>query len=198
MKSTSIKNINALIEKGYADRESENAAACCRAFLTAWKELQEAAPVTYTDFSELVADYNQDGTSYDWLGWIWDVCDAIDPTNSDQNDCLLDRLQFINEFKKRFPDTTDIDLLEFLQRALIKTNFLLGKEEEGQEAVEDFYQLFPNSVWGYIEWGDALLKKETPTDATKELALTIYKKALVLKDDPDYMDVLKRRIQRTR
>ena len=94
---------------------------------------------------------------------------------------------------KRFPDTTDEDLIEFLQRNLIKSNFILGNDEEGAEAVAVFYQSFPESVWGYIEWGDALLKR-IPAD--KVAALAIYKKGLTLKDDPDYLDVLKRRIRK--
>ena len=192
MKETSIQKINTLIAKGFEERASTNSKSCCDFFLLAWEELVSNAPTDYTDFAALVADFNQ-GDGYDWFGWIWDICEELETASSDHKECLTERLQFIQAFRKRFPDTTDEDLIEFLQRNLIKTNFILGNDKEGAEAVATFYQSFPDSVWGYIEWGDALLKR-TPTD--KEAALAIYKKGLTLKDDPDYLDILKRRIRK--
>jgi len=176
MKETSIQKINTLIAKGFEERASANSKSCCDSFLLAWGELVNNAPTDYTDFAALVADFNQ-GDGYDWFGWIWDICEELETASSDHKECLTERLQFIQAFRKRFPDTTDEDLIEFLQR----------------KAVATFYQSFPDSVWGYIEWGDALLKR-TPTD--KEAALAIYKKGLTLKDDPDYLDILKRRIRK--
>lgn len=192
MKETSIQKINTLIEKGFEKRSSTDSKACCNSFLLAWEELIKNAPAEYTDFATLVADFNQ-GDGYDWFGWIWDICEELETASAEHQECQTERLQFIHAFMQRFPDTTDEDLIEFLQRNLIKTNFILGKDEEGKEAVATFYQFFPDSVWGYIEWGDALLKRN-PMD--KEAALAVYKKGLVLKDDPDYLDVLKRRIKR--
>ncbi len=192
MKETSIQKINSLIEKGFEERSAADSKACSNTFLLAWEELVTHAPPAYTDFSALVAAFNQ-GEGYDWFAWIWDICEEFETASADNQECLTERLQFIDAFMQRFPDTTDEDLIEFLQRNLIKTNFLLGKDVEGAEAVTTFYQFFPDSVWGYIEWGDALLKR-TPVD--KEAALAIYRKGLTLKDDPDYLDVLKRRIRK--
>ena len=88
--------------------------------------------------------------------------------------------------------------MEYLQRTLIRTNFLLERDEAGKKAVEDFYKKIDYSVWGYIEWGDALIKRvATPSKEIYEKALDIYKRGLMLDDDEEFMDILKNRIART-
>jgi len=196
MKKTAITTINDYIAKGLEERTTNNAKACSSTFLAAWQELLAAAPASYTDYTTLVADFNSDGEAYDWYAWVWDVCEELDLASRTSPECVEERLLFIESFKARFPDTDDEDLQEFLQRNLIKSNFLLYKQAEGEQAVADFYEQFPFSVWGYIEWGDALLnRKEKPSPADLATILSVYKKGLTLEDDPDYMDILKRRIK---
>ena len=87
--------------------------------------------------------------------------------------------------------------MEYLQRTLIRTNFLLERDEAGEKAVEDFYKKIDYSVWGYIEWGDALIKRaKTPPREVYEQALSIYQKGLGLDDDEEFKDILKNRIAR--
>ncbi|MEM1124283.1 MAG: hypothetical protein AAGJ18_27845 [Bacteroidota bacterium] len=112
-------------------------------------------------------------------------------------ECLSNRIVFIEAFKTRFPATSDEELLEFLQRSLIKTHFLMGNDEAGEQAVQDFYPQYDYSVWGYIEWADALLKREpSPTEETYQSALMVYQKGLLLEDDEEFMDLLQRRIEK--
>jgi len=199
MKKSAITTINDYIAKGLEERTADNPQACSSSFLSAWRELLTAAPAAYTDYNSLVADYNSDGDAYDWYAWVWDVCEELELASRTSPDCIEERLQFIESFQTRFPDTEDEDLQEFLLRNLIKSYFLLGKQAEGEQAVAKFYQQFPYSVWGYIEWGDALLNRaEKPSSETLEIVLSIYKKGLTLDDEEDYMDILKRRIKKLR
>ena len=199
MKKSAIKIINNYIAKGLEERTADNPQACSSSFLAAWTELLDAAPTAYTDYMALVADYNMERDAYDWYAWVWDVCEELELASRTSPNCMEERLQFIESFQTRFPDTEDEDLQEFLLRNLIKSYFLLGKQAEGEQAVAQFYQQFPHSVWGYIEWGDALLdSSENPSPEELEKILAIYKKGLRLEDDADYMDILKRRIKRLR
>jgi len=199
MKKSAITTINEYIAKGLEERATDNSSSCSSSFATAWKELLAAAPATYTDYTALVADYNSDGDAYDWYAWVWDVCEELELASRTSPNCIGERLQFIESFKARFPDTEDEDLQEFLQRNLIKSYFLLHKQAEGEQAVANFYQQFPYSVWGYIEWGDALLNRtENPSPEELGTILSIYKKGLTLDDEQDYMDILKRRIEKLR
>lgn len=196
MKKSAISTINEYIEKGLAERDTDSK-ACSAHFLTAWMELLAATPATYTDFITLIEAYNTDEASYDWYAWVFDICEEYELLSHDRPESIEQRLQFIESFNTRFPDTEDEDLQEFLLRNLIKSYFLLGKDVAGEQAVVKFYQQFPHSVWGYIEWGDALLTRtEHPSPEEVATILAIYKKGLKLEDDSDFMDILKRRIRK--
>ena len=177
MKKSAITTINQYITKGLEERIASNSKACSTSFLAAWNELVATAPTAYTDYTTLVADYNSDGEAYDWYAWVWDICEELDLASQTSSECIEERLHFIESFKARFPDTEDEDLQEFLQRNLIKSYFLLNKQAAGEQAVADFYEQFPYSVWGYIEWGDALLnRKEKHSPAELATILLFIKK----------------------
>lgn len=197
LKKTTIKKINNWITKGFEKRSEEASKECCDYFLKAWKELSEKAPKSYLDFNLLVEKYNQDEADYDWGGWIWEVGEELGNAGKHHRECLDHRIEFIQAFKTRFPETSDEELMEYLQRTLIKTNFSLGNDAEGEAAVKAFYEKIDYSVWGYIEWGDALIKRLTkPSKAIYEKVLNIYEKGLGLDDDEEFMDILKNRIAR--
>ena len=199
LKKASIKKINNWITEGFEKRSEEASKECCNYFLQAWQELHDHAPKSYRDFSVLVEKYNQDEADYDWGGWIWEVGEELGTAGKHHPECLEHRIEFIQAFKTRFPATSDEELMEYLQRTLIKTNFLLGHDEAGEQAVKDFYAKIAYSVWGYIEWGDALVKRiKTPTEAIYEQVLGIYEKGLGLDDDEEFLDILKGRIARIR
>jgi len=126
MNQATIEKINKHIEEGISKKEKENPIGGSFAFLEAWKLLADHVPTTNSDFLKVVDSYNGDGESYDWYAWIWEVCGALEQAGDIHKACLRDRLHFIDAFKKRFPATTDEDILECLQRHLIKTNFLLS------------------------------------------------------------------------
>ncbi|MEM6317883.1 MAG: hypothetical protein AAF960_09440 [Bacteroidota bacterium] len=197
MKKTVIRHINQRIAEGYEKRNNGDTKACCDHFLNAWKMLKETAPKDVQDFSQLVEAYNKDEADYDWGGWIWEIGEALGTAGQDDSECLAHRIEFIEAFKTRFPATSDEELLEFLQRSLIKTHYLMGNDEMGEQAVRDFYQQYDYSVWGYIEWADALLKrKPSPTEETYQQVLAVYRKGVSLEDDEEFMDILQRRIEK--
>ncbi|GEM_PF-1443023 len=196
-KKTTIKKINNWITEGFEKRSEEASKECCDYFLKAWDALHKNAPKSYRDFSLLVEKYNQDEADYDWGGWIWEVGEELGNAGKHHPECLEHRIEFIESFKTRFPETSDEELMEYLQRTLIRTNFLLKKDEAGEQAVKDFYKKIDYSVWGYIEWGDALIKRvAVPSKAIYEQVLNIYEKGLGLDDDEEFMDILKSRITR--
>lgn len=196
LRKTTLQDINNWISEGFEKRNQEASKECCDYFLKAWDSLHKNAPKKTTDFSELVEKYNQGEDDYDWGGWIWEVGEELGVAGKHHPECLEHRIEFIEAFKTRFPNTSDEELMEYLQRTLIKTNFLIGKDEAGEQAVTDFYKKIDYSVWGYIEWADALVARvESPDKALYEKALTIYEKGLTLDDDEEFMDILKERIQ---
>ena len=195
--SSAINKINKLIETGYENRQSSTSETGSALFLKAWEFLAEFAPETYRDFTEVVAAYNQNEDAYDWNGWIWEVVEELGHGAEDSTLNLDKRLHFIESFQERFPETSDESLMEYLQRFLIKTYFLLHRDAEGTAAVEAFYNRFDYSVWGYIAWADALLQRtETPTEMDKLRALEIYKQGLTVQDDPEFLDILQNRIEK--
>ncbi len=199
LRKTTIKKINNWITEGFEKRNEAASKECCDYFLKAWDALHEHVPKSYRDFSLVVEKYNQEETDYDWGGWIWEVGEALGDAGKHHPECLTHRITFIEAFKTRFPETADEELMEYLQRTLIRTNFLVGNEEAGEQAVKDFYEKIDYSVWGYIEWGDALIKRvATPSKAIYEKALHIYEKGLGLDDDEEFLDILKNRIARIR
>jgi len=197
LKKTTIQKINNWITTGFEKRNEEATKECCDYFLKAWEALHDHVPEPYQDFSLVVAEYNQDEADYDWGGWIWEVGEELGNAGKHHPECLVHRITFIEAFKNRFPETSDEELMEYLQRTLIRTNFLLEKDEAGEKAVKDFYEKIDYSVWGYIEWGDALIKRVTaPSKEIYEQAIHIYEKGLGLDDDEEFMDILKNRIAR--
>ena len=197
MRKTTIKKINNWINTGFEKRNEEASKECCDYFLKAWEHLAQHAPEEIKDFSLLVEEYNQDTNDYDWGGWIWEIGEELGVAGQQHPECMEHRIEFVEAFRTRFPETSDEELMEYLQRTLIKTHFLTGNDEAGEKAVADFYKKIDYSVWGYIEWGDALLTRiEKPTKAIYEQALTIYRRGLGLDDDPEFMDILKERITR--
>ncbi len=198
LKKTTIKKINNWITEGFEKRSEDASKECCDYFLKAWDALHEHVPKSYQDFSLVVETYNKDEADYDWGGWIWEVGEELGNAGKHHRECLVHRIEFIEAFKTRFPETSDEELMEYLQRTLIRTNFLLERDEAGAKAVKDFYEKIEYSIWGYIEWGDALIKRvAAPSKEIYEKALSIYEKGLSLDDDEEFMDILKNRITRT-
>lgn len=197
LRKNTLKKINHWIAEGFEKRNAEDSKACCTYFMKAWETIHENAPKSIKDFSLLVERYNQNEDNYDWGGWIWEVGEELGVAGKKHPECLEHRIEFIEAFKSRFPETTDEELMEYLQRTLIKTYFLMGNDRAGKQAVKDFYAKNDYSVWGYIEWADALLKRvKNPTKVAYANALAIYKKGLTLQDDEEFMDILKNRIKK--
>ena len=197
LKKTTLKKINNWISEGYEKRNEDASKECCDYFMKAWAALYKNAPKSIKDFTLLVEKYNQDETDYDWGGWIWEVGEELGIAGKHHPECMEDRIEFIEAFKERFSKTSDEELMEYLQRTLIKTNFLMGNDNAGEKAVNNFYKQIDYSVWGYIEWGDALINRAiNPSKAVYQQALTIYQKGLDLEDDEAFMDVLRERIER--
>jgi len=197
LEKTTLRKINNWITEGFEKRNEEDSKACCDYFIKAWEALHENAPESYQDFTLLIEEYNQGEEDYDWGGWIWEVGEELGVAGKEHPECMEHRIEFIQAFKTRFPETSDEELMEYLQRTLIKTNFLIGKDEAGEQAVKDFYEKIDYSVWGYIEWADALIKRTAePSKAVYENALAIYQKGLGLDDDPEFLDTLKARIKK--
>ncbi|MEM1120040.1 MAG: hypothetical protein AAGJ18_06295, partial [Bacteroidota bacterium] len=177
MRKTILQEINQQITKGFEERQADKAKECCQSFLKAWKILQKNAPESVKDFTILVEKYNQGEADYDWGGWIWEVVEELGVAGKIYPEYMEHRIEFIKGFKARFPETEDTELMEYLQRNLIKTHFLMGNDRAGEKAVKDFYKKIDYSVWGYIEWADALLKREIePSKAIYQRASAIYQK----------------------
>lgn len=197
LRKTTLKKINNWINEGFEKRNADDSKECCAYFMKAWDSLHKNAPESYQDFSLLVEKYNQGEENYDWGGWIWEVGEELGIAGKDHPECMEHRIEFIEAFKIRFPETADEELMEYLQRTLIKTHFLIGNDAAGEQAVKDFYAKIDYSVWGYIEWGDALVKRTTtPTKEIYETVLNIYQKGLTLEDDEEFLDILKERIKK--
>ncbi len=197
LRKSTLKKINDWIEAGFEKRSEEASQACCEYFLKAWETLHKHAPKKYKNFSLLVEKYNEGKGDYDWSGWIWEVAEELGIAGKHHSEYLEHRIKFIESFQKRFPETSDMELMEYLQRILIKTHFLLGEEATGEAAVKDFYKKFNYSVWGYIEWGDAILKNaKNPSRKVNEKVISIYRKGLKLKDDEEFLAILKDRIEK--
>ena len=199
MNKENITNINNYIKKGIAKKEKDNPIGASFAFFEAWEELSTHAPRVHQDYQQVIEAYNQGEDDYDWYAWIWEIGEVLEQAGAIHKDCLKDRLQFIQAFKKRFPATTDADILECLQRHLIKTYFLLKDDAAGEKAVQQFYQQFPDSVSGYMDWADTLLQRAIPpTVLDHRAALAIYEKGVKIEDDADFIDILKERIEETK
>ena len=195
-KNTQLK-IDNWIKKGFRYKYAKESLKCCQSFLAAWNILQESIAGEVKDFTRLTELQPLEESNYDWNGWVWEIIESLDTASKQYPESLQQSLEFIDSFLQRFPNTSDVDLMERLQRLLIKTHFLLTNDAEGVQAVKNYYKKYPYAVWGYIEWGDALLKRTTTPDTKLyEQVLKIYQKGLNLNDDPDFIDILKGRIAR--
>jgi tetratricopeptide (TPR) repeat protein len=69
-----------------------------------------------------------------------------------------------------FPDTNSL-VIENMMRGEANSYFFLSEIEKGDEAFEKLIEEFPESAWGYIDWGDiyCLFTQEDniPTDYDK-------------------------------
>lgn len=93
------------------------------------------------------------------------------------------RIEYCREFCFFFPDSDELIIIN-MKRGETESYFFLGKVEEGDKAFEALIEEFPDSVWGYIGWGDMYCDFNAP-DIDKNLskAKKIYQMALKINSE---------------
>lgn len=88
------------------------------------------------------------------------------------------RIEYCREFYSFFPDSDELLTIN-MKRAEAESYFSLGKVEEGDKAFRAIIEEFPDSVWGYIGWGDMYyLFSHSGIDKNLIKAKEIYQMAL--------------------
>ncbi len=118
----------------------------------AWFDVQD---ICKSNNIKSISEYDEKYDGYDsLLNWIQDYENVL--AMSDEEDKLYERLELWNTIEEIF-DLDNENELYWKERAIrekANTEFRLGNEEKATKRIENYLQIKPDWIWGYIEMAD--------------------------------------------
>lgn len=182
------KQLDELMQKGYALSMAGDSKAAADIWITFWKKINEAMDTCHIEFME---DMNKTFKGRESIyNWVMDF--EMELTNAAREDrnYHLKKIDFCSDYISRSKDKNEFNILVLKQEHAV-AHFELGKTEEGEELFRKFVTEHPTSGWGWIKWSDRY--RFVPNE-TKNLHKTIHilNQALEVEGLEDRFDVLER------
>jgi tetratricopeptide (TPR) repeat protein len=150
-------------------------AGACDLWLKVWNHLKERFIPEMKDIEEAEKVFS----GLQSLGnWCLDMEMELHNAGLDDLSYFRKRIEFCREFYTLFPESDDQNI-HHMKRAEAEAYFMLGESEKGEELFKSLVAEFPDSIWGYVGWGDMYTREKfskTPPDYDK--AEKIYRMAL--------------------
>lgn len=144
------EQLDEMMQRGYDLKEEGKAKECCNLWLEVWEHLKKrfspdmiAIEDTRSVFSGMQSLYN----------WCQDLEMELSNAGVEDASFYERRIEYCRDFYRMFPDTDGL-VIENMRRGEAESYFFLGDKEKGEEAFKKMIEVFPESAWGYIHWGD--------------------------------------------
>ena len=142
--------LDEMMQRGYDLKEERKLEECCNLWLEVWGHLKKRITSDMNSIKDVDIRVFNGIQLYNW-------CQELDMVlwNAGLEDTSFfrKRLEFCREFYHMFPDT-DSSVIVNMKRGEANSYFFLSESEKGDEAFKKLIEEFPESAWGYIDWGD--------------------------------------------
>jgi len=188
----SSEQLDEMMQRGYDLKEEGRFKECCNLWLELWEHLKKR----FTPDMSAIEDVDiRVFTGIQLYNWCQDLDMELWNAGLEDTRFFRKRLEFCREFYRMFPDTDSLVIVN-MKRGEANSYFFLYEIEKGEDSFKKLIEEFPESAWGYIDWGDIYcsftLDDKVPTDYDK--AARIYR--LGLDNATSDRDVILERLQR--
>lgn len=180
----SAQQINKKMEEGYNLLEEGKTKEACSRWLDAWGLIKKIKPSEVTTLVEIEDLLQIDRYVQNWCQDL-----EMELQNAGQEDEKYYRklIEFVQEFFETFPDLKEGLICQNMMVAVASSYFGLGKSEKSEKKYEELTQKYPDSVYGYLSWGDRYCQEGSKPDPDYKKAEERYLSGLenALKGDLD-------------
>jgi tetratricopeptide (TPR) repeat protein len=172
------EQLDDLMQEGYKrlqGKRKDETVEACKLWLTVWDHLKNR----FTSDMKSIEDAERIFSGLQCLfNWCQDLQLELHNAGLYDRSFYRKRIEYCREFYFFFPDSPELITMN-MKIAEAESYFSIGRFEEGEQAFKALTEKFPNSVWGYISWGDMyndFLASSVAKDPSK--ARKIYQMAL--------------------
>ena len=142
--------LDEMMQRGYDLKEERKLEECCNLWLEVWGHLKKRFTSDMSSIEDAERAFS--GTEL-LLNWCQHLEMELWNAGLEDTSFFRKRLEFCREFYRMFPDTDSL-VIENMKRGEADSYFFLSEIEKGDEAFKKLIEEFPESAWGYIDWGD--------------------------------------------
>jgi tetratricopeptide (TPR) repeat protein len=188
-----IEMIDDAMQEGYDALKNNKLNECMVKWSRAWKMIVTIIP-TYIDSVEEADQFMPEPLTQSIYNWSQDFKMELFNAGLEDKTYFKKRIEYCNEFCRSFPETDDSIILSTL-RAEAESYAKIRDFETADKLFEDLINKYPDSVWGYIGWGDMymLTKFIDKGFPNYKKAEKIYLRGLEQCDDED--DIISGRLE---
>jgi tetratricopeptide (TPR) repeat protein len=169
------EELNDMMQDGYDFLTEREQLKACDLWLRVWNHLKERFTPEMKDIEEVEKIFSG---SQSLENWCQDMEMELHNAGLDDPSYFWKRIEFCREFYTLFPESDDLTILN-MKRAEADAYCMLGESAKGEELFESLVTEFPDSIWGYVGWGDMYtFKKFSKTSPDYDKAEEIYRMAL--------------------
>lgn len=147
-----IEMIDDDMQEGYDALKSNKLDECMEKWWRAWKTIVAIVP-TYIDSVEEADQFMPEPLTQSIYNWCQDFKFELFNTGLEDDSYFKKRIEYCNEFCRSFPETDDL-IIQNMLRAEAESYAKLRDYETADKRFEDLINKYPDSVWGYVGWGD--------------------------------------------
>lgn len=172
------EQLDEIMQRGYEllrKRDKDRTIEACELWLGVWEHLKHR----FTDDMQSIKEAETVFSGIQFLhNWCQDLEEELGNAAFHDASFYEKRIDYCREFYTLFPKSNEL-LIVNMKRAEAESYFFLGKTEKGDNVFRALIDEFPDSIWGYIGWGDMYyIDNPSKTDENKAKAKAIYQMAL--------------------
>lgn len=147
------EQLDELMQEGYDLVQAEGidkTVEGCKLWLQVWDHLKNRFT---KDMKSIEAAEKVFSGMQSLFNWCQDFEQELHNAGIYDRSFFQKKIEYCKEFYSFFPDSDQLLMIN-MKRAEAESYFSLGRAEEGDKAFEVLIEEYPDSVWGYIGWGD--------------------------------------------
>ncbi|MRI65866.1 hypothetical protein GH885_05840 [Gracilibacillus thailandensis] len=186
-----VSDLNEMMQDGYDLIEAQQDEQASDLWWKLWRSILKWLVPRQVESIEQLDRLTSTDMMQSFFNWVQDFEMLLENTSQDNSRYIEMRYQLATEFRKHFPQSNSLTMMN-MGTAAAESLFLIDKMEEANQLFEQLvledYEIF-DKVWIYIRWGDLYTKWFGNNYFDHERARTLYEKALELADDNSKRDV---------
>ena len=170
-----MQQLDDMMQKGYKNIQEGKAAVGCALWLEIWESLKGQFSPQMKSIKDAESVFS--GTEC-LFNWCQDLEMELEKAGRQVPLFFEKRIKYCREFYTLFPKSASL-VIQNMKRAEAESYFAIGNIEKGEEAFKAIIEEFPDSIYGYMGWGDMYVYKLTDKISSDfEKAEKIYQRAL--------------------